>query len=238
MGCKQEAGASGPFTVSGTWRYKMTVTVETPDGDKIGYAVRELSNSASNIKIIDLPQSTNSAKVKGEAVVVDLGKRGKLFALLKGYKGNHNHASQIIYKLFGGGTNVEGIKKLNSLANEKAILQIADYPMLVTFKDINDPKTVALVMDIERDKKDNTAQPRYLIKADNFEELFGKGVKLKEITIEMTDEPVTSSIDGILPWLSSRMSKAGYLGGDPSELFKDSTKTYLTGTEFIKRDSK
>lgn len=42
---------------------------------------------------------------------------------------------------------------------------------------------------------------RYHLEEDNFEELFGQGVRLKEITVEMTDDPVTREIERYLPWL-------------------------------------
>lgn len=51
-----------------------------------------------------------------------------------------------------------------------------------------------------------------ILKADHFEELFGEGVKLKSITLEITDEPVTwGVVDEWLPWLKT--IKGGYLHG-------------------------
>lgn len=52
---------------SGTWRYKMTVTVETPEGLKTGSAVREVY-VARGLKIT--PESLPHVKVTGEAVVL------------------------------------------------------------------------------------------------------------------------------------------------------------------------
>src|SRR5262245_40374358 len=91
--------------VSGIWHYKLTVVVETPEGEKSGYVVREVRNSASRIKFIDLPEATNPASGKGEAVVVDLAGRGKLFALMSGYLEGPDHYKTILYKAFGGGTS-------------------------------------------------------------------------------------------------------------------------------------
>ncbi|MCA9423137.1 MAG: hypothetical protein KC592_19110 [Nitrospira sp.] len=60
------------------------------------------------------------------------------------------------------------------------------YPLLVTFSDITDPKTVQQV--------DPTNQAA----------TFGPGVVLKRITLEITDEPVTEGkIEQILPCLRS-----------------------------------
>ena len=45
------AFAMSDLYVSGTWRYRITVEVETPEGLKSGSAVREAWASASSIRI-------------------------------------------------------------------------------------------------------------------------------------------------------------------------------------------
>src|ERR1700722_17123777 len=66
---------------SDSWRYKMTVTVETPEGVKMGSAVREVTR----YRVFNLTTKwTYRFKVRGEAIVIDLGKRGTLFPLLVG----------------------------------------------------------------------------------------------------------------------------------------------------------
>ena len=200
--CKKDAGAEDDLTASGTWRYKITVNVETPEGLKSGYAVREMSSSRSKYEL-DLPQATHPADVKGEAVVVDLGKRGKLFALMSGYEYGPDHAKTILYKVFpsgSGGNSAAGIRFYRDLKAGPKAMTPGQYLVLVMFKDINDPKTVTKVMEIEKDISKGWLQVEYPIKADRFEELFGKGVRLKNITMEMTDEPVTwGSVDQNLP---------------------------------------
>jgi hypothetical protein len=54
---------------------------------------------------------------------------------------------------------------------------------MVTFADMNNPKTV-----------EN-------IPINDLSAVFGKDVKLKEIKVEITDEPVTWDIKKFLPWL-------------------------------------
>jgi hypothetical protein len=201
----------GDIYVSGSWRYKMTVIVETPEGIKTGSAVREVSNTASSLEL-DWPNATNRAELKGEAVVVDLGERGALFALLCYDRGIEDHARRIVYDVFpysGGYSTVEGIRHYRNLKHREATLTQAQYPLLVTFKDLDDPKTVTRVLDMEWHGP--TTNAMFSIKADHFEELFGKGVRLKEITIEMTDEPVTWEIDKYLSWLHELAG--GYLHG-------------------------
>jgi hypothetical protein len=176
--------------ISGTWHYKMTVTVETPEGIKTGYAVREVGNSASRHKIGGTPESTPRIHHKGEAVVVDLGARGKLFAILSGYRLGVDHSKLIFYYSFGGYTTFDGVKKLNSLpVGTKVTLPIKDYPVFVAFKDINDPKSVTPVLKIE--SVTQSGQDDFQITENHMEELFGKGVRLKDVAIEITDEKVT-----------------------------------------------
>lgn len=184
-----------------SWRYKMTVSVETPEGIKAGSAVREVSVPMGP-EIINLPEAGRQAEVKGEAVVVDLGRRGVLFALMTDFGGSENVAHTVVYNTIGGNMSPEGIRFLQNATGKKAVLEPRRYPMLVMFKDIKDPKTVTPVLKIRPDGG---------IKADHFEELFGTGVKLKEIAIEITDEEVTWRIEQYLPWLQSL--HGGYLHG-------------------------
>ena len=84
------------------------------------------------------------------------------------------------------------------LARERGTRQIVpnDLPDLVTFADVNDPATV-----IEVDRNDLQAT-------------LGAGVSWNEITLECTDEPITTGIKMKLPWLpayySTMLDGAGY----------------------------
>ncbi|MGB4057771.1 MAG: hypothetical protein WBK77_06780 [Alphaproteobacteria bacterium] len=193
--------------ISYSWHYKMTVTVETPEGIKSGSAVREVSVTME-------PQSQDpdhpyypKKTLKGEAVVVDLGGRGKLFALLSGPWLGVNHADSIVFHAFpmpdgGGGLTLNGVKYYSTLKNAKAVLRFPLYPALVTFTDLNDPKSVTPVLEVNcSDPGGACSQQEMHIKADRFEELFGKGVRLKDITIEMTDENISTGLISILKWL-------------------------------------
>lgn len=192
--------AAEPKTYS--WRYKMTVSVETPEGIKTGSAVREMGNDTRT----DFPTNGNPAQVRGEAVVVDLGERGTLFALIDSDSDMEFYGTFREPNGFGGSTP-EGIKYYASLpVGTKASLGTDRYLRLVTFTDMNDPKSVALVYDTEicwfvrkTEPKCRDGQKMYT-KADRFEELLGEGVRLKDVTLEITDEPVTIGIvDGFLP---------------------------------------
>ena len=206
-----------PSEESYNWRYKMTVTVETPEGDVSGSAVREIQNSLHGPP---LSQQGNPARVRGEAVVVDLGERGVLFALI-GDGTDLEFYSSFREPNGHGGATPEGIKYYASMpAGERAEIGTDRYLQLVTFTDMEDPKSVALVYDraVCAWAKEPPAECEGVMKSgtytavDRFEELFGEGVRLKEITIEITEQPVTwGVVDHFLPWLKAL--NGGYLHG-------------------------
>ena len=101
---------------SGSWRYRMVVVVETPEGEKVGQAVRQV-NAQRSISILRDNAQRTYVSVIGEAVVVDLGKYGYLFALMDS-EGSH----RIVYQEFAGvysdysrRLDVEGIKRMRNL---------------------------------------------------------------------------------------------------------------------------
>lgn len=183
-------------TQKASWRYKMTVEVETPEGIKTGSAVREVTVVKPTPEIQGLYDT--KVTVDGEAVVVDLGKRGILFALLSGYDMGPDNAYQVVFNSLSGppGLSEEGIEYYKNLKNIKATLKPENYPFLVTFLDKKNPKTIKMIHEM---KWDGTYPMHYKIFADHSEEIFGKGVHVKDIKIEMTNEPVTKIIDKYMP---------------------------------------
>lgn len=173
----------------GQWRYRLTLVVETPEGMVTGSAVREVW-AYSMPKI--LPQQHAGAdEVSGEAVVVDLGKRGVLFALLRS-EGDVDYGTRIVYRMFpyppGGALTRGGIRYYDTL-DGKAEVPFDKLPMLVRFREMNDPKTVEKV------------------DPNDLEAIFGEGVRLVSATIEMTSDPVTRGVEERLTWLPQYYNK-------------------------------
>lgn len=191
---------------SATWRYKMTVTVETPEGIKTGSVVRE-TRVQRQIRIGDC--CSGSAGTAGEAIVVDLDKRGVLFGLTE----ELDPVSRIFSK-FPPATR-EGMEYYSHLKGAKASLLQKKYNLqFVMFKGIKDPLTVEAV-DI-----------------DNLSTTFGKGVHIKDFTIETTDEPVTHGVvDTYAPWL--RVIGGNYINGSNIS-FSNDLSDNLHGGNFRK----
>ena len=82
--------ASCDYFIPSTWNYRITVEIDTPEGIKSGSAVRKV---VATLQPKVTPETKQvSHRVYGEAVVIDLGKRGVVFALI----GSHEE----VYKAF------------------------------------------------------------------------------------------------------------------------------------------
>ncbi len=174
----------------GSFNYKLTLLVDTPEGQKIGSAVRKII-VAKMPKLLP-EEHGGSVDIKGEAVVVDLGQRGVLFALLKENSRGEGDAKYMLLKEFPTDNvlmSLKGIWYYQTLKIKKE-LSFDKLPMLVRFRDINDPKTVELV------------------DPNDLEKTFGKGVRLVSATLEMTDERVTERVQKYMPPFDE---KTGYL---------------------------
>lgn len=185
-----------------SWKYKITVEVETPEGIKTGSAVREVTNRDNTLLGEQIPSAgSRISYVKGEAVVIDLGKRGVIFALIE-----HGSYGEL-YSAFSIKNPSNSTDDFNKLKlGMVASLPQENWPMFVTFKDIGDPKSVLLVRGWRFNAK---AQKQIFV--DDSKKIFGNGIVPKSITIEITDDPVTSKIEKSLVWLPT--VKKGYLDG-------------------------
>jgi hypothetical protein len=133
--------------------------------------------------------------VRGEAVAVDLPRGRTLFALLRS-DNNVDWASYVMQMLapdiegekwedvFDNVLLLEGEVELPRAWTKDGLMKgRSAYPMLVRFADLDDPTSVELV------------------NPDDLEATFGEGYALERITVQLTDEPVTTGIEERLGWL-------------------------------------
>lgn len=188
---------------SGTWRYKLTVEIETPEGIKTGSAVREV-HAESGPQILPDANPVYTT-MRGESVVVDLGARGQVFALLKTYRDGIDGGFLIINRAYPfTGDPIARVRYYDTLLTDPVTLTAELYPMLVRFRDPQDPRTVENLLDISACPEPNPHPMRFCLKNDHFAEAFGDGVKLKSVTIALTDQPVTTGVvERYLPWIAT-----------------------------------
>tara|TARA_B110001454_G_scaffold125358_2_gene116978 strand:- start:2034 stop:2708 length:675 start_codon:yes stop_codon:yes gene_type:complete len=150
------AGGMSVLTLGGcggrvsTLRYRLTVEVDTPNGIKTGSSVLEDAFNPGNSY-----EFSASRRIYGEVPVVDLGSGQYLFALLfVGYETNGKRSVQnMISRMFDYPeypSPVKSIKLVDRFAEAREskpliVIKPEDYPMLVTFGDIKNPKSVSAV---------------------------------------------------------------------------------------------
>jgi hypothetical protein len=185
-------GLSGCGTYD--WHQKLTVEIETPEGVKVGSAVTEVSWWENRVF---KDGAALQSKIRGEAVVVDLGNGRYLFALLShaddtGYTADlapliTMDRDKIVW-------SVEAITRAKALSGRISVPS-KHFPKFATFTDITDPRSVKEV------------DPA------NLGTTFGAGYSLKSVTLEITDEAVTKGkIENVLGWVQDHFD--GRLDGN------------------------
>jgi hypothetical protein len=190
------------FTFGGlpseTYRYKLTLSVDTPEGVKTGSNVVEL-----NYFSVHFPAQGAMHDLRGQALYLDLGSgRRPLIALLTHIRRDDEVAQNgHLYRYRWSGDSpstvladtclsdaekldwMEMAKRLKEHCHRPAPILPGDLPDLVTFADVKDPKSVIVV------------DPFHLTAT------LGAGVAWRSLTLEVTDEPLTRGIDEHLPWV-------------------------------------
>jgi hypothetical protein len=187
---------------SETYRYKLTLSVDTPDGVKTAFNVVEVRHAA-----VSLPARGVNTRVKGEALYLDLGpgKRPLIALLTKRLPDNIGPSEAMRWRHWGGDapTTVLGLLNgekfplpdmLDYVARFRpwrgqSAITTADLPDLVTFSDISEPASVTSV------------------DPDDLSATLGDGVSWKSVTLEVTNDVLTSGIERQLPWLPSYFDK-------------------------------
>lgn len=188
-----------------TYRYRMTVEVDTPQGLRSGSSVIEVHT----VRGSGIPDTARSTRTRGEGAAVDLPGGLTLFALLRGegtYGADHyapNAYEPVLTQKLGPlGKDASWDAWLHELSRQRKpavlprrLLRPANnepwltYPLLVQFRDIRDPRSVKAV------------------DPDDLGASFGPGTKLKRIVIEITDAPISATMKDRLPWLPHYYNK-------------------------------
>ncbi len=215
-------------------RYKVTLNVEYNGTLYSASAVQEIKCTPSNSFWQGM--SMGGCRLKGEAIPLSLNEKGYLFLILAGKKGGD--ALEYYYYL----TNKADEQRKKSKVWD---VNLNEAPMLVTFFDVNDSKTVKQVHFFPHEEVDHyeTYRPfpasqeleRPIMKTvqPNSKDYFGETTILKSIHVERTNEPITwGQIEKVLPWLNGR---AGGMTLDGKYAQDDRLESKLQTYNFIWR---
>jgi hypothetical protein len=172
-------------------RFKLIIEAEVDGVLRAGSSVIEVRTT--DYKTGSAQTVGLRSQVFGEAVFVDLGKGRNVVALLAFNPHGTREAIDLLdYKVFWAANQKLEVADLPTLTG-RARLPDEFIPTLVTFTDLNNPKSAREVGFTE------------------FENVFGPDVHFKGAWIEMTRDLVTRGIEKRLPWIVQM--KANGLGG-------------------------
>lgn len=178
-----------------SYRYEITVEVDTPEGLRKGATIVEVDTTAQ-----PAPFSAIERRIHGEPAVIDLGKRGHLFALLRSPQSPDwakNLFTQLSAEPIKNGDSPrerETAKVVALKSNHRLYVldegptdpmvenKASQYPLLMRFRNLNDFRTAEMV------------RPGELAK------VYGQGVTLHRVTAQITEAEPKSIIEDVLPW--------------------------------------
>jgi len=161
---------------SWAWHQKTTVSVSTPSGVKTASSVMKAGIGEKGGWWAPPEATGASLSLSGEAVVLEVSPGKYLFALL-------TSMPRAYHVYFPHEPPLEVAGRLESQLGARELTR-DQYPLLVTFSDINGPASVSRV------------DPQNLAAS------FGPGYALNAITMTITDEPVTEGkVERVLGWL-------------------------------------
>lgn len=162
----------------------MTVVVDTPEGRRRGSSVFEIETARRDMGI--------RYNWRGEAALVDLGARGRLFALTSS-PSDSDWAPSILPRLvnYPRASIEDRYKRIQNLHGPIRLprwiesgpvpLILSGYPTLVRFRDPNVSTTLEIV------------------DPDNLAASFGSGVTLFGIFLQTTEDPVSFEVESAVP---------------------------------------
>lgn len=182
-----------------TVRYRLTLEAQVDGELKTASGVREVTYTKQPPLAA---QHELSIGYRGEAIALDLGSRGTLFALLKESRDSRSGPEWIVLQAFDfDGASLPspteaGIEQVARLSGKRELL-LDSLPKLVRFRDINDPMTVE-------------------VNPFNIAEHFGPNTSLIRVTLEIVPatEPITTGINKKLVWLD-HLDKYNSIKGNP-----------------------
>lgn len=199
-------------------KYQLTVTVLIDGRRAVGAAVRRLRFHAGQVTNLD----ADRVETFGEAVVIDLGGRGPLFATLaareytqegdRWYVSSSLWTPETAFKRAFGADHQEWARHLG----QPIIILPTEYPVFAIFDDLSDPTSAREV------------DPAKLSVE------FGPGASLVSVMAKIIQAPVTyGEVKRRLPWVTKMgpSSLTGKMAKDGSGSLSDN----ISPTQFVRR---
>jgi hypothetical protein len=184
------------------WRYKIIVNIKIASGIKTASAIRELYFPLPDKKLY---HTSNLGVSSGEAFAVNLNDKEKMFIILRDPTNQRNRIKSIMQHVFPFVGEVEQQDFTTVLEHYASLSDINNklpqylYPTIVHFKDESNPQSIEVVYK----QKIGSFKKMQEVEVDNIEAIYGKGVKIDSILIEMTEEIPESKIEDELEFMKN-----------------------------------
>jgi len=191
------------YLVPARYRVRMTVEVLTPQGMRTGSSV--YGESAYKAVRLTPHEHSGGGGLRGEAVVVDLPD-GPLFVLLTSGSASGQPLGVLMTRALSNKPNFKDVDAYVSAVRHlswfggKAELPRADWPLMVRFRDIDDPRSVERV------------EP--------------EAIGVRRILLEVTSDRMTTGIEKHFPpWFGDLAKRHARFDGDNSIAVKSNPDT-------------
>lgn len=170
-----------------SYRFKVTVEVDTPEGLRTGSSVMQIS-AAPGFRIGD--SSGLSARLSGEAVAIDLP-GGTIFMLLNDLNGHGGLLGNVTSQFVPDskrGNYADVVKKLGEKGaiGRSALLNRDRYPLFVYFEDLTNPLTIKPIVNAEGST------------------VFGERISIRAVRLEITNANISYNIKSRLKWAADK----------------------------------
>jgi hypothetical protein len=184
-----------------SYRFRLVLEAEKDGEVKTGSSVFQVK-TVQYPSWVTLGANNSETSLTGEAVTLELAPGQDVFGVLifgDFGRSQFEYLAPLAFfspnrRNMGRDSHIEWSRRLSHMSGRKE-LSWDLLPVLITFDQPNDTNTVHRVL------------------PDDFASVFGAGTKFRRGVVELTNDPVTHSIESKLPWLRSRFGRRGDING-------------------------
>lgn len=232
-GLALEGALSGCSQRLATFRYRLTVEAETPAGRKIGSSVVEVA-TVDQGKGFPGPEAGGIRRdARGQAVVIELAPQRYIFALL-GKRSWYDYAAAlpigVLQPLIGSGRHPIGV---NTDRRQDWLSYDAFQARMVTDRNVWPvPRTVpANAGDKQQDFWPDFVQFENVENPMSVKSVSPDAAGIRRVMLQIVDEPITTGIRAILPWLNDPT-----FGTKPTIINDDALLSIMTSGNLVRGD--
>lgn len=226
------------------YRYKMTIHVATPAGEKTYSSVREIHSEYVS-SMMSSSGKTIKDTVTGEAVVMDLPDGRTVYALLS-RPDDPDYAKYVTGPALGPHLPKAAAHANDDLSTKPGAFVdeiVAKRRAMLALKGAYDlPRTVTHNPSHRTDYTPKQMWPLFVTFGDDkrpatMRQITAEEIGVNNVTVEISEEPVTTRISKYLPWLIEYKSGNKSINGDTGNVVSSNSLSEIFGVGAFMQDS-